>query len=466
MIEQDGRGKIGIVSVYFGLFDEQMRPEFRAECEALGNAYAQTFAERWDVVYPGLIDSEVEGERANAVFRSEHPDVLIFAPTMAAPPSYAARAVHGLDAPIVIWNAPKAANFDRDLTQAEATENSVQVACVMFANALMRLERRFVAVTAMQTRLDEMERLHRVVAAAVAAEAIRGSVVLRVGTWIDGYIDVESTREQLSELGITEYAVSVEELNDAFAAAGRSAAVELVEEVRQSGWEWLAGPADEESARLALALRALARKSNAVAVTVNCHSEWLRWNRRIGICACLGASLLAAGGIPASCTGDLPAAIALRLAKLLSGRSLYCEFYAPEVATGLMLVASGGEGDPNWADPGGGVRVQPNHHYPGLGGAGASVSFPLELGPATALSLSPTPAGWRLAWATGEVIEARYDKLGGPNGMFRFDSGSATDSGAAWIASGATHHNALAKGRLDLEIPVVAGILGIEQVRV
>jgi L-arabinose isomerase len=464
--EPDGRGKIGIVSVYFGLFDEQMRTGFRAECEALADSYAKTFAGRWDVVYPGLIDSDVEGERAKEVFRSERPTVLVFAATMAAPPSYAARAVDGLDAPIVIWNAPKAATFNRDLTQAEATENSAQVASVMFANALMRLERRFVAVTAMQTRPGDMDRLHRVVAAAAAAGRIRDSVVLRVGKWIDGYIDVESTRGQLAQLGITEHSVSVEELNDAFAAAGASDAGGLIEDVRQSGWEWIDGPADQESARLALALRALASQSNAVAVTVNCHSEFLRWNSRIGICACFGVSLLAASGIPTSCTGDLPTAIALRLAKMLSGRALYCEFYAPETATGLMLVASGGEGDPNWADSHGGVLVQPNNHYPGLGGAGASVSFPLELGPATALSLSPTPAGWRLAWATGEIIEARYDKLGGPNGMFRFDSGSATDSGTAWIASGATHHNALAKGRLDLEIPVVAEMLGIEQVRV
>ena len=65
-----------------------------------------------------------------------------------------------------------------------------------------------------------------------------------------------------------------------------------------------------------------------------------------------------------------------------------------------------------------------------------------------------------------EEVEARYDTMGGPNGMFRFDSGSAFDAGARWIASGATHHNALARGRLDVELPVLAEALGIEEVRV
>ena len=167
-----------------------------------------------------------------------------------------------------------------------------------------------------------------------------------------------------------------------------------------------------------------------------------------------------------SCTGDLPTALALVFARALSGRALYCEFYTPERETGLMLLAAGGEGDPAWADAAHPVVVEPNEHYPGDHGAGTSISFRLEPGPATALSLSPVAGTWRLAWATGEIVEARYDKMGGPNGMFRFDSGSAFEAGARWIASGATHHNALAGGRLDVEIPVLARALGIEEVRV
>ena len=154
------------------------------------------------------------------------------------------------------------------------------------------------------------------------------------------------------------------------------------------------------------------------------------------------------------------------LARKLSGRALYCEFYTPERETGLMLLAAGGEGDPAWADPASPVVVEPNDHYPGDHGAGASISFRLEPGPATALSLSPCGDTWRLAWATGEIVEARYDAMGGPNGMFRFDSGPAYEAGARWIASGATHHNALALGRLDVEIPVLARALGIEEERV
>jgi L-arabinose isomerase len=56
--------------------------------------------------------------------------------------------------------------------------------------------------------------------------------------------------------------------------------------------------------------------------------------------------------------------------------------------------------------------------------------------------------------------------LRGPNGMFRFDSGPADLALEGWIGSGATHHNALAPGRLDVEIPALAAALGIQHVRV
>jgi hypothetical protein len=54
----------------------------------------------------------------------------------------------------------------------------------------------------------------------------------------------------------------------------------------------------------------------------------------------------------------------------------------------------------------------------------------------------------------------------GPNGMFRFDRGPGEEALSRWIASGATHHNALAPSRLDVEVPALARALGIREVRV
>ena len=460
------RPKVGVVSCYFPLFEKQMPPGFRQDREETARGYAELLARDFDVVDAGTLASDADGERANALLREARPDVVVFAPSMAAPPSYVAHALAGLEAPLVIWNGPTIDRLPDGLTQAQATVNSSQVAAVMLANALVREARPFATVTAAPSDAEGSAHLVRTVRAAAVASVLRGASLLRVGQWLPGYLDVESTAAEVARLGVTEHAVSVEELDEAYEAVAAERVEGGLADLDDRGWERREGPADERSMRLALALHDLAASVSAVAATVNCHSEVLRWNPRIGITACLGASLLTADGIPVSCTGDLPTALALVLARALSGRALYCEFYTPERETGLMLLAAGGEGDPAWADPGHPVVVEPNDHYPGDHGAGTSISFRLEQGAATALSLSPAGDTWRLAWATGEIVEARYDTMGGPNGMFRFDSGSAFEAGARWIASGATHHNALARGRLDVEIPVLARALGIEEVRV
>lgn len=460
------RPKIGLVSCYFTLFDAQMPAGFREEREAVVRQYADLLGRDFDVVDAGMLTSDDEGDHANALLREAEPAAVVFAPSMAAPPSYVARALAGLDTPLVVWNGPTIDRLPDGLTQAQATVNSSQVAAVMLANALVRKRRPFATVTASPFDPEDVVLLMRTVRAAAAASKLRGSTALRVGAPFPGYLDVEASESDLDRLGITERPVTVDELNEAFARIDGARIAAGLAGLAARGWECRAGKVDERSMRLALALDDLAQAENAVAATVNCHSDLLRWNPAIGITACLGASLMTASGVPVSCTGDLPTALALVLGRALSGRALYCEFYTPERETGLMLLAAGGEGDPAWADPAYPVVVEPNEHYPGTHGAGASISFRLEPGPATALSLSPVDGTWRLAWATGEIVEARYDSMGGPNGMFRFDSGPAFEAGARWIASGATHHNALAAGRLDVEIPVLARALGIEEVRV
>jgi L-arabinose isomerase len=467
------RPRIALLSVYFSLFDAQMPPSFRAGRAAAAERFAATLAEQADVVWSGFVTTDEEGIAASPQLRDAAPDAIVFAPSMAAPPSYALHAlaeVAGL--PLVIWNAPGVGRLAEDLTQAGATEETTQVGSVMLANALVREGRRFAVVTARPDDPVATERLHRTVRAAAAAGALRGTSAMRVGDAMPGYVDVEATGEQLAALGVAESAVSVAELDAAVAAVAEPSARELLERLQaREGWSAsgrAADPGDDAalmSARLALALRALAGERGAACGTVNCHGCHLRQNPAVGMTACLGASLLTEEGVPISCTGDQPTALTMFLARRLSGRALYCELYAPEVETGLMLVAAGGEGDTAWAQDGA-VELVPNGHYPGLRGEGTALSFLLAQGPATLLSLSPDADGWRLAWATGEVIESRYPRMRGPNAMFRFDAGGSAEAGERWIASGATHHAALAAGRLDVELPALCEALGVRSVRV
>ena len=86
-----------------------------------------------------MLTSDAEGEQANALLREAAPDAVVFAPSMAAPPSYAAARARGARrADRRSGTGRRSSACRHGLTQAQATVNSSQVAAVMLANALVR----------------------------------------------------------------------------------------------------------------------------------------------------------------------------------------------------------------------------------------------------------------------------------------------------------------------------------------
>jgi len=455
------RPRVGVLSVYFSLFDEQMPPDFRARQEATAAFYRDALGPEVDVVYPGLIASDDEGRRANVAFRDAAVDVIVFAPVMAAPPSYAAHAIDGLGVPVVIWNAPLVDRLGADLDQASAHEHTTTLSGIMLANVLARRGERPTMLTASPHDPAALGEVRDVVRIVAGVRSLRGGTLVRIGDPITGYLDVETTPAQLNALGFTEKTISHDELFGTFRAVGSTAIGAVEEEAVGRGWQ---GSLDERSLRLAAALLELLERHGAIGGTVNCHGPLFRFAGEIGICACLGVSLATARGVPLSCTGDQTTAAALVLGRRVADAALYSEFYAPELASDLVLLANGGEGDTGWAD--GRVTITPSQHYPGLNGRGASLTFALRRGPCTLLSLSPDADGWRGVWAPAEVVETRYPNLHAPNAMLRFPSaptvGAALD---AWARAGATHHHALLFGDVSRDLPRALAVAGVASVR-
>jgi hypothetical protein len=227
--------RLGLVCARSTLFDPQMPSDFPALMRKVADDYLQFLQQRFDVIYPGLIETSSDAERVHCALTDERLDLLVVAPTMAVPPGLVLPAISAAETPVLPWNALTRSDLGSGPTQTQATEHTTTVGCLMIGNALQRLGRRTTVVTTL---------------------------------------------------------------------------------------------ADDE----------------------------------------------------ASCQG---------------------------------------------------------------------------------LERTPMGDSWVLDWATGEVVDLRV-----PNGMFRFDSGDVIDATTCWIASGATHHNALGLGRLDLEMPAIADALRIRSVRV
>jgi L-arabinose isomerase len=458
--------RIGYLSAFFDAYDDVMGPGFR-QTQAQAVARNRAVLERgFQVVDLGMVSSPEEAAGAAQRIAAVGIEALVYAPAMVAPPAWIEVALRDLPCPVLIWSPTRQTVIPASLDHLQATVHTSLVGATMLSNCLVRRRQRFAVIDAAPDNAADEARLKRIVTAAVAAHRLGTAVALRVGTPIAGYRDVESTTEELGALGIREIAVSVAELEAAFAGVPSAEVDSELESLRsRPGWSTQPAATAASSARLAMALRRLTREHGATLGTVNCHSCWFRQNQQIGIVACLGVSMLHEAGIPFSCTGDLPAAMAGLLAKTLSGTSLYCELYVREPASDEFLIAAGGEGDPLCA-AGGHVTVLPNKYYPGRCGAGLGVRFALQQGPATLISMTPTLGDWRLIWATGAITGRSFPQLDGPNGMFRFATRPGQLAAEEWIGAGPTHHPALALGHLELELPIVARLAQLESVRV
>lgn len=452
------RPVVGLLTVSFKMFDEQMPPGFRLQQDKSARRLAEGLREHFEVDHPGLVSNLQDAQSANDRFLSRHLDAVVFAPTMAAPPEFASVALEGVNAPVLLWNITATERLPSNLDQAAAHKDTRLLGATMYANVLVRRGLPLTVVTSPEADSTEVvRRLHGL----LAGHRLRGSTALRLGDPIDGYLDVETTRQDLSEIGVVEVRPPKSSIRDAIMNVPARRIKEVREEVSARGW---IGEIDDRSAQVVAGVADLVQQSDATVGTVNCHGPCFR-DGEVGIVACLAVSVSTTAGVPMSCTGDLPTALAMKMGQMLAGAVLYGELYVLERQTGLFLFANSGEGDASWAA--GDVVVRPTTHYPGRSGVGATVSFELPPGPATMMSMSPTQNGWRLGWALTEIVESRYAGLRAPNAMIRFLGHSDAElSATAWLKSGASHHAALVPGHLDLEIPEAAKALGIQEVAV
>lgn len=459
--------RIGLLSVYFGLFDEAMPPSFRHDREAYAARVATILGEYGEVIFRGVVDTEESGAAAGAAFAEAGVDVVVFAPSMAAPPSYAAAAVAAVpEVPIIAVGAQESASVPDDYATEEATRRSLPVGLVMFTNVLVRQGRRFTTVIGYLDDGHFRERLSAALAGIRGARAVRRARVAAFGAPIGGYTDVEVSDVELSRLGVERVDVTREELNAAFHGVATEAVDAFVAKAR-ARFDATAVPEDvlARSARLGIALERLCDEFGVAGGTVNCHGDMLRFNEDVGITACLGMACLTEAGRPFSCTGDIPTALALILGKAIAGSALYCELYQLDFPGDWLLVANGGEGDLEARAPTSTVRLLPEDHYLGRRGPGTAVMFPLARGPVTLVSFTPAESavgGWVLIAAEGQILDSRHETMEGPNGMFRFGSGPVAEGYRRWCEAGATHHAGVLPGHRGTALAQATAELGIQ----
>jgi L-arabinose isomerase len=458
--------RVALVALYFDMFDDVMPPTFRQEKEAVGREVAGLLEPFADVDYSGLVANLAQAEAARRRWAAAELDAVVVFPTMASPPAFPWECTRGLGLPVLVWNGHLIREIADGFTYHDANRYSSNVGAIMITNVFRRQGAPFQLVSGYYREPDVLARVRGFVEAAAAAGRLRRARLGRIGVEIPGYADVGIDAEALeSSLGTSVVAIGKPELDEAYRGV---AAERIAEDRAELAAEYAVEVPEallESSVRIALALEDLVARHRLDALAINCHSELFRRNPEIGLVACYGASRSTGRGVPVSCTGDAPTALAMLALKALGGHAQYCEFVVTDHARDAILLTNTGEGDPTIARTDRPKCLKCNAHYPGLHGGGASPVFACRGGTATMLAFSPKHGAARghvLVAAQGEVLGTFHERTGVTNALFRFRNAGALSGFDRWCLAGAPHHGAFTLGDCAERLRWLADLWGPE----
>lgn len=447
---------------------------FPAEKQEVAARAADRLGAVGEVLWDGqlLADADAAAQRGSAL-ATQRPDVVVVLTTIAVFGSLPLAALDRLPGvPVIIWNAQQLRTVDDGYSMVDIVRNTGQIGTQALANTLLRRGRWFHVVSGHEGSTDALGHLGRLARVAAVAGAVRRARLLCVGEPFPGMTDVELDDEALaSTIGTTVTRVGSEQFNVCHAAVTAEAVEVEASDARgrHPVDPSLSTDALRRSARISVALQALVATHDADGGSINCHGGNCLQNPRIGVTACYAIGVQNRRGRPFTCTGDLPTALAMLLVKRLTGAAMYTEVQVADERRGAVVIANSGEGEPAIGRPGHPQTLRGNTNFAGLHGRGASFAYPLAAGPATLVSLTPTPAGpraWRLIVAEGEILNDVLPDAGALAGFFRFAHASLDEGYRTWMGSGAVHHAATTVGHWAEDLRGVADLLQMEFVEV
>jgi len=458
------RPRIGLLAPFVPFY-EKIAP-LRAEKERFAVELGEILGGACDVIGGGLIDTEAAARTQGEVFLRAEVDAVIVAPTLAvfgALP-WAALEILAPELPIAIWHLPPLRTVPADYEIRELIRNSGGLGAMALGNTLARAGRiyRFFDDRPESGALPESVRAFTI--AARAANQLRRARLGLIGSVFPQMTDVLMDAEEWARVtGAEIIAVTPDEFTQECLMISDPDLEDALVQIRARHTIDDIGEDElRRSMRISLALDGLTKRLSLSGGAFNCHGENCLQNPSLGVTGCFAVSRQTSEGRPFSCTGDLPTAVALLIAKSLSGAAIYGELDLVDEERDLALLANGGEGDAAFSTTPMGIFG--NENFTGLSGRGASVSVTAPEADATLISFTPISDpkigdyGHRLIVAEGSIDPKLRTALRGFHTGFRFAGLGVRRGFRDWIEAGASHHLAVALGRQSNAVRLIGEI--------
>jgi L-fucose isomerase-like protein len=461
--------RIGYLPFYVDYY-ESICAAFGEEKLTVAKFCAQILAEHGDVVWNEKLILDVKAAEKEGKFLAKQDlDCVVVFTSIAVFGGIPWAALKHLSVPILLWNAQEIQSVNERYSMIEIVRNTGQIGIQALSNTLLREGRKFKVVTGYMKAARTKKELGNFFGIARATSAVRRARLLSIGGPFPLMTDIEIDEEHLREyLGPAVFHVTDKELTRRYLAVSKDR-VQAAARVIKENYEVRNLSADEasRSARLCEAVQEIVAEHDVHAGTVNCHKQVCMQNPDIGITACYSLGVQNSLGRPFTCTGDIPTSIGMLILKKLTGVAMYTEVQIVDEPRLAIVIANSGEGEDGMRCKGCPISIQGNTNFKGTHGRGASFAYPLQPGPVTVVSFTPSPKSskpYRLIVAEGEILDEKMPDVGALAGFFRFKNTDVHRGYTRWLEAGPVHHAGTCPGHWLPELTTVAELLDVEVV--
>jgi L-fucose isomerase-like protein len=409
--------RIGILFVTSGWFREVGLQDESGDTTAQVEETAATILRKLsgflEPVYPGVVYSVDEAERAAAEFRRAGVDGLLLSPLMWCEDQIVRAALRDLrDLPLVLWTFSPSETLPEFVPFQSVIQGSGAVCTLQLSGMLAREGIRCRSVVGHAGDEELWKELELAVRAMAVARSLRD---LRVGVlpfpceqMSTTYVDEFSLR---ALYGVELRYLELERFRKAAQAAQPEEIRELREQIVSAGHEIRVDQRNlSEGARYALAMATVMREEGVQVLAMNDVIQEM--HDSFGLRPSLWNPRLSASGAVVSMEADIAAGVCMYALRGFLGQSpLYTETLSVDYRENALLLGHAGYHDAVNADPDVPVQVIPDVEYENSDRfSGAATYFKYRSGPVTVVNA--VWDGERLKWT---MVEGR--SLAGPPKM-------------------------------------------------
>jgi L-arabinose isomerase len=467
----DRKPLVGVLTcAYFEYW--RMYPNLREQVRDDMRKIAAKIGERYEIVYPGLVDTMDLADQAGRVFREKEIDVLVISEgTYCTDYIVHQSLLHlPLDLPICLFASQAHTQLSFDGGYDQALRNSGPMGIVQLGAGFRKMQKyeSFEAVVGGVDEESAYEQVFRFIDVWATIRNLRHWNIGLVGHVFRGMYDFQYDKTAVSgKLGPHVIDLDIKHLIGILDEIHRNddRVVKLRNKVQS---EYRVLDLEEEdimrSARLAVAYQELVRRYRLDGLAL-LGQHFIE--EQAGATSYLGLSeLLASDEALAVTEGDVLGLIMTKVLKDFSGATpFFGEWEEVDLALNAVMLLGHGFLDPRLARKGRPVQVQPACENWGFPGKGLGFEATYDPGPVTMTHVIQDAGGWRMLVSEGEIIETPPLKISECTLVVRVQT-DVRQYFRSIIKRGFAHHVIAGKGSWAAHLESFAGQLGIEVCRI